>query len=71
MSDSNLVACGEEHEMNTILKHFKKRQTESNRLILSAACRNWKADDAYKPHNRESFYKYLSDKGVLARLENA
>ncbi len=71
MSDQNLVSCEQDHELNTVLAHFKKRQTVANREIVRQACRSWKADIAYKPHNRESFYRYLSDKGVLTQLESA
>lgn len=71
MSDSNLVACGQEHEMNTVLARFNKRQTASNRSIITRACQNWKADPRYQPHNRESFYRYLQGEGTLTTLESA
>jgi hypothetical protein len=71
MADRDLVACTEEHEMNTVLARFKKRQTAANRDTLQQACRSWKADAEYKPHNRDSFYQYLEDKQILRQLETS
>jgi hypothetical protein len=71
MSDHNLVACEDDSELNTVLRKFDKRQTNANQDTLRDACRAWKKDDHYTPHNRESFYKYLSDKKILPKLESA
>lgn len=69
MSDKNLVACEEDHEMKTVLKHFKKRETNANVERLRGHCKSHKKDDSYKPHNRDSFYRYINEKNVLAGLE--
>lgn len=69
MTDANLVACNEDHEMKTVLGKFKKSQGHENVEAMRDACKKFKADDAYKPHNRESFYKYLEEKGVLGTLK--
>lgn len=69
MSDANLVACEQEHEMKTVLEHFKKSAGKENLGAMHDACKAFKADDAFKPHNRESFYRYLEAKGILAGLK--
>ena len=70
MSDRNIVACDEDHELDYILRKYGKRQTKDNREELRSACKAHKKDKSYKPANRESFYKYIADKKVLKKLEN-
>ncbi len=69
MSDRNMVACEEDHELITVLKHFKKRQTQKNVDLMRNLCKSHKANDTYKPHNRDSFYRYLEENAHLAALE--
>jgi hypothetical protein len=70
MADKHLVACEQEHEMATILKHFKKGTSKENIDKMQNACRAWKKDSSakYKPKNRDNFYKYLEEKGILHKL---
>ena len=70
MADKHLVACEQEHEMITVLKHFKKGSSKENVDKMQNACRSWKKDSGakYKPKNRDNFYKYLQEKGVLGKL---
>jgi len=71
MSDQNLVACEEEHEIKYILEKFDQRQTQNNILTLQGACRAWKDNADYQPHNRDSFYRYIEEKEILAKLESS
>lgn len=70
MADKHLVACEQEHEMATVLKHFKKGTSKENVDKMQTACRTWKKDSGakYKPKNRDNFYKYLEEKGILRKL---
>ena len=70
MADKHLVACEQEHEMVTVLKHFKKGSSKENVDKMQNACRSWKKDGGakYKPKNRDNFYKYLQEKGILGKL---
>ncbi len=69
MSDSNLVNCGEDHEMITILRHYGKRTTQANIDKLRRFCKSFKDNDSLKPHNRANFYQYLVNYGLLTQLE--
>ena len=69
MSDRNMVACDEDHELITVLRHFEKRQTTKNIDLMRNLCKSHKAADAFKPHNRESFYRYLGEEARLDALE--
>lgn len=71
MADKHLVACEQEHEMVTVLKHFKKGSAKENIEAMRNACRSWKKDASpkYKPKNRVAFYKYLEEKGILGKLK--
>jgi len=69
MSDANLIACNESYELKTVLKKYGKSTSEENTEKLKTKCKEFKSDDSYKPHNRESFYKYINDKKVLSELE--
>jgi hypothetical protein len=70
MADKHLVACEQEREMETVLKHFKKGTSKENIDKIQNACRAWKKDSSakYKPKNRDNFYKYLEEKGILRKL---
>lgn len=70
MADKHLVACEQEHEMVTVLKHFKKGFSKENVDKMQNACRAWKKDATtkYKPKNRDTFYKYLQEKGILSKI---
>ncbi|HOJ49725.1 MAG TPA: hypothetical protein PKW55_02835 [Spirochaetota bacterium] len=67
-SDKDLVSK-EEHELNYVLKKYNKRQTKENREKLVESLDNFNKDSNYKPHNRENFYKYIEEKGILSTLE--
>ena len=69
MSDANLIACNEDHELKYVLKKFNKNDSDENVKKLRAKCKEFKKDDDYKPHNRKNFYKYLDDKKVLVGLD--
>ena len=70
MPDKHLVACEQTHELTTVLKHFKKSNNANNFEKIQNACRAWKKDTnaKYKPKNREKFYKYLTEKGILSKI---
>lgn len=70
MADKHLVACEQEHEMVTVLKFFKKGSSKENVDKMQNACRAWKKDAGakYKPKNRDTFYKYLQEKGILGKI---
>ena len=68
-SDGNLVSK-EDHEMNYILQKWNKKQSKDNRELLVKALEDFKKDEKYKPHNRESFYKYCEDKKIVKKLED-
>ncbi len=57
--DANLVACEQEHEMAHILKVYGREKTDANLADIKQKCKDFKAGDGYKPHNRENFYLYL------------
>ena len=67
-SDRDMISK-EEHELNYVLQKFDKRQTIENREILEDALDDFKDDESYAPHNRESFYDYLESEDVLNDLE--
>ncbi len=68
--DQAFVACGQEHEMRSVLKAHGKRATKGNIATVQAACRAFKADTRWTPNNRETFYRYLSANRTLAKLES-
>ncbi|MES0491488.1 MAG: hypothetical protein ABUK01_15950 [Leptospirales bacterium] len=68
-SDHDLVACNEKHEMEYILNKYSKRTTNENIEKMTTSCKKFKSDDAYKPHNRENFYRYLKESGDLNDME--
>ena len=69
-SDWKLINCGEEHEIVYVLSKFGKNLSSENIRNLTSACAEFKSDTQYQPHSRESFYKYLTDKEVIKRLED-
>jgi len=56
--DANLVACEQEHEMEAILKHFKKVNNKANRESMKKLCKEFKSNDDLKPYNRDNFYTF-------------
>lgn len=69
MADKDLIACGEEHEMKTILRSYKKRQTAENVAMLAEACKKFKASSRFTPKNRAQFLRYIETYTLLERLE--
>jgi|GEM_PF-835997 len=69
-SDRDLVSS-EDHEMNYLLRKWDKKQSKENRETLVEKLKEFKHDDDYQPHNRESFYKYVDDNDVKSLLEDA
>jgi len=67
-SDKDLISK-EEHELNYVLKKWDKKQSAENREKLAAALDTFKADENFKPHNRENFYKYADEKNIKNDLE--
>ena len=68
-SDRDLVSS-EDHEINYLLRKWDKKQSKKNREILVGKLKDFKHDDSYAPHNRDSFYKYVDDKKVKDLLED-
>lgn len=66
--DRALVACTEKHEMLRVLETHGRRGTEANVKIVMAACKRFKKDKGYQPHNRDNFYRYLRERRVLVSL---
>jgi outer membrane protein OmpA-like peptidoglycan-associated protein len=60
----------ETHELNYLLKKWGKKQHIKNRQVLRDTLVKFKDDVSYKPHNRESFYKYVEDKNIRDLLED-
>jgi hypothetical protein len=65
------LVSSEPHELKQVLRTHKKRETQENIAILRRALKNFKRNSHYRPNNRETFYRYLVEKKVLAKLENA
>ncbi len=59
----------EEHELNYVLKKYGKKQSQGNRDKMIALLDAFKKDDAYEPHMREQFYKYIDDKNAFDDME--
>jgi len=68
-ADANLVSK-EDHEIKYLLRKWKKKQSNKNMKILTEKLAHFKTLPKYKPHNRENFYKYINDFGVLDLLED-
>ncbi|HNZ28101.1 MAG TPA: OmpA family protein [Spirochaetota bacterium] len=69
-SDRNMVSS-EDHELNYVLRKWGKKQSIANRNILAGYLKDFKADDAFRPHNRENFYKYIDQKFLKSNLEDS
>ncbi len=69
MADSDLIACNQDHELEYILRDKGKRQTNDNVEKMREACKAYKDDPEYKPHNRDNFLKYLDDRNILDEME--
>ena len=67
-SDHSLVST-EEHELNYLLRKWKKMQSNNNKKVLIEKIEDFKNDEGYKPHNRKNFYRYIADKRILGLLE--
>lgn len=67
--DSELISS-QTHELNYLLKKWGKKQSRENRQILRDTLKDFRADEAYKPHTREYFYKYVEDHDILNLLED-
>ena len=50
----------EEHELNYLLKKWKKKQSQSNRKKLAKKITEFNANKAYRTNNREDFYTYVN-----------
>jgi len=59
----------DDHELNYVLKKYKKRQTKFNRSTLLDILSSFRSDETYKPHFRADFYKYISDKNSFSSME--
>ena len=68
-ADRNLISFNEIHEVNYLLRKFNRRITAANRLVLEKEGAKFKSLKSYAPHNRQSFYKYMKDKKLLAKLQ--
>jgi len=63
-SDAEMISK-QPHELNYVLKKYNKRQTAENRDKFVALLDEFKADEGYKPHLREDFYRYIEDKNAF------
>lgn len=68
MSDRNLISK-QDHELETILRHYSKRTTVSNKNKLKDIIDEFKNDTNYFPHNRENFYLYLEENSYIDFFE--
>lgn len=68
--DANLVACEQEHEMEAILKHFKKVNNKANRESMKKLCKEFKSNDDLKPYNRDNFYTFLSASADFRKIRS-
>lgn len=70
MSDRDLIST-EVHELNYLLKKWKKRSTQENRDLLKNKLMEFKKDKKYKNHNRKNFYYYVEDNKTKDLLEDS
>ncbi len=68
-TDWKLISCGEEHEMVYMLGKCNKELTKDNINKLFSVCKQFKDDPDFEPHNRENFYKYITEKHVMKVLD--
>ncbi|MBP7096154.1 MAG: OmpA family protein [Spirochaetia bacterium] len=59
----------EEHELDYVLRKWKKRGTAANRALLVEALDRFNADKAWEPHTRARFYDFAERDGLSGRLE--
>jgi len=59
----------EEHELDYVLRKWKKRGTAANRALLVEALDRFNADKAWEPHTRARFYDFAERDGLYGRLE--
>ncbi len=68
-SDAEMISK-QPHELNYVLKKYGKRQTAANREKFEALLDEFRADEDYKPHLREDFYRYIEDKNAFDAMES-
>jgi len=61
----------EAHELDYLLRKWKKRGTAANRALLVEALDRFNADTAWEPHTRAKFYEFAERDGLAGRLEGA
>ncbi|MCA9478251.1 MAG: hypothetical protein KC535_03840 [Nanoarchaeota archaeon] len=67
--DANLIAFNEDHEVDTVLKHFNIEPSQEARDQLKEIGLSWKKDEEWKPHNRKNFYAYVEKTKALDSLK--
>lgn len=68
-SDAEMISK-QPHELNYVLKKYNKRQTADNREKFVNLLDEFRADDGYKPHLREDFYRYIEDKNAFDVMDS-
>ena len=68
-SDAEMISK-QPHELNYVLKKYNKRQTADNREKFVNLLDEFRADDGYKPHLREDFYRYIEDKNAFDAMDS-
>ncbi|MBN1242341.1 MAG: OmpA family protein [Spirochaetales bacterium] len=61
----------EDHELDYVLRKWRKRGTAANRAVLVEALDRFNADKAWEPHTRAKFYEFAERDGLIGRLEGA
>lgn len=67
-TDAKLISFSKDHEVAYLLRKHKKRITKANKDVLKAEGKKFKSMKSFKPHNRDSFYKYMKQYKVLSKL---
>ena len=57
--DADLISK-EDHELNYLLKKWKKKQSIANRKHLSGKIDEFNANKNFRTSNREDFYTYVN-----------
>jgi outer membrane protein OmpA-like peptidoglycan-associated protein len=68
LSDDRNQISLEPHELDYVLQKWSKAASIGNRSILAGELRKFKADPAWAPHNRISFYRYADEQGIKQLL---
>ncbi len=68
VTDADMISK-QDHELNYVLKKYNKRSTAANRKKFVTLLDEFVEDDAYGPHLREQFYKYIEDKKAFDIME--